>query len=343
MSDSSTLPARNEWRRIVAPFQKPSASRSAQQVFTSAGFFLISSVLGFWLATVNFWLALPVAVFSAGFIVRTFIVQHDCGHGSFFRKKRTADIVGFFCGIITLTPYKYWRRSHNAHHASSGNLSSRGIGDIKTATIREYNSWSPIQQIWYRIYRNPFILFSVGAPIQFAILHRFPDSYSKSWVAERREMMLGNAVILGIWITLLAVFGFQVTFVAYMLPLWIAASVGAWLFYVQHQYEDAYWEHEDSWNYTEAAIKGSSFYRLPKILQWFSGNIGFHHVHHLTPKIPNYYLEECHKSDGMFEEAKTLTISNSISAAFLSLWDEESKRLISFGEYSRRKRQGNAA
>ncbi|MGB0369876.1 MAG: fatty acid desaturase [Opitutales bacterium] len=338
MSKETSLPARNEWRRIVAPFQKPSISRSAQQIMTSMVPFFVLTIVNFWVATVNIWLAIPVAFVIAGFIVRSFIIQHDCGHGSFFKSKKAADIVGFICGIITLTPYKYWRRSHNAHHASSGNLSSRGIGDIKTATVREFNSWSPLQQAWYRVYRNPFILFSFGALIQFAFLHRFPDSYSKSWVAERREMLLGNIVILAIWITVFAIFPLEVAFVGYVMPIWIAASVGAWLFYVQHQYEDAYWEHEDSWNYTEAAIKGSSFYKLPKILQWFSGNIGFHHVHHLTPKIPNYYLEECHSSDGMFQQAKTLTIKGSFSAAFLSLWDEDSKRLISFSEYKKMQR-----
>lgn len=300
--------------------------------------YVVLSVLNLWLATISLWLTIPVSLFIAGFVVRTFIIQHDCGHGSFFKSKRAADIVGFFCGVITLTPYKYWRRSHNAHHASSGNLSSRGIGDIKTVTVSEFNSWTPIQQTWYRIYRNPFVLFSVGALIQFAFLHRIPDSYSKSWVAERRELALGNIVIFTIWISLIWIFGFSVFFFGYAVPIWIAASVGAWLFYVQHQYEDAYWEHEDSWNYTEAAIKGSSFYRLPKILQWFSGNIGYHHVHHLTPKIPNYYLEDCHSSDGMFQQAKTLTIRGSVGAAFLSLWDEESKRLISFGEYKRMQR-----
>lgn len=339
MANNKTLPARNEWRRIVAPFQKPSISKSTTQILNTLVPYFLLTIVNFWVASINIWLSIPLAVIIGGFIVRTFIIQHDCGHGSFLKSKKAADRLGFLCGIITMTPYKYWRRSHNAHHASSGNLSSRGIGDIKTATVTEFNSWSKWRQLYYRIYRNPFILFSVGAPIQFALIHRIPDDYSKSWTAERRELALTNVILFTLWATLIFVFGFKLLFFGYFLPLWFAATTGAWMFYVQHQYEDAYWEHEDSWNYTEAAIKGSSFYKLPKLLQWFSGNIGYHHVHHLTPKIPNYYLEECHESDKMFQQAKHLTIPGSIRAAFLALWDEENKRLISFGEHRRMQKQ----
>ncbi|MCH2155306.1 MAG: fatty acid desaturase [Opitutales bacterium] len=342
MSHTTGLPERNEWRKIVAPYQKSSALRSGFQVVNSIGPYLALTAFNFWLAPQAPLLAALLAVLTAGFMVRIFIIQHDCGHGSFLKKKRSADMLGFLCGLITFTPYLYWRRSHNAHHASSGNLSSRGIGDIKTATIKEYESYSLARRIWYKVYRNPLFLFVIGAPFQFLILHRLPDAHSVDWHKERRELFVHNLILLTIVTALLINFGFATTFLAYFLPMWVAAAVGSWLFYVQHQYEDAYWEHNDDWNYTEAAIKGSSMYKLPKILQWFSGNIGYHHVHHLTPKIPNYLLEQCHNNHKMFEEAPTLTILSSIKCAFLSLWDEDRKRLISFSEY-RRMRAEHAA
>ena len=278
----------------------------------------------------SYWLTIFLSLPAAGFLVRMFIIQHDCGHGSFFKSKRANEFLGMFASIFTLTPYHYWRKSHAIHHAGMGNLEHRGIGDIYTMTVNEYLQKSKWGRFKYRLYRNPFILFVFIPSILFIVLYRLPLSQSSSLKNLQPGVYLTTlviAIVAGIVIWLI---GWQ-SFLLIQLPLTVFASTtGTWLFYIQHQFEDTYWEKDDEWDFTIAALQGSSFYKLPKILQWFTGNIGFHHIHHLSPRIPNYSLPKCHKENPLFQRTSVLSIRTSLKSSLLSLWDEKQKKLVGF-------------
>jgi omega-6 fatty acid desaturase (delta-12 desaturase) len=285
---------------------------------------------------VGYWLTLLLAPVAGGFLVRLFIIQHDCGHGSFFKGRKANDWVGLCCSLITWTPYHYWQRSHAIHHANAGNLEHRGIGDIYTMTVDEYLQkpwWGRLQ---YRLYRNPFILFVIVPIFLFVIAYRFPFATSKSMKRVHSSVYWTNLALLVLVGGLSWLIGLG-TFVSIQLPIMIVSStVGTWLFFVQHQFEDTYWADDDHWDYAAAALQGSSYYKLPKVLQWFTGNIGFHHIHHLSPRIPNYFLEKCHNDHEIFRQSVVLTIRTSLKSMFLNLWDEDQKRLISFRHLKRR-------
>jgi len=278
----------------------------------------------------SYWLTILLSLPAAGFLVRMFIIQHDCGHGSFFKSKRANEFLGMFASIFTLTPYHYWRKSHAIHHAGMGNLEHRGIGDIYTMTVNEYLQRSKWGRFKYRLYRNPFILFVFIPSILFIVLYRFPLSRSSSLKKLRPGVYLTTlsiAIASGIMIWLI---GWQ-SFLLIQLPVTVFASTtGTWLFYIQHQFEDTYWEKSDDWDFSIAALQGSSFYKLPKVLQWFTGNIGFHHIHHLSPRIPNYLLPKCHEENSLFQKVSVLSVRTSLKSSLLSLWDENQKRLVGF-------------
>jgi omega-6 fatty acid desaturase (delta-12 desaturase) len=280
---------------------------------------------------VSYWLTLPFILVAGGFLVRNFIIFHDCGHQSFFASRQANNIVGFITGVLTYTPYIAWRHDHALHHASSGDLDRRGNGDIWMMTVKEYLNASTKARLLYRIYRDPFIQFLFMPVFAFLIFNRF--TLSKMGPRERRSVMQTNlALVAGI--TLMGfLIGFKTFVVLQFSIAVIASSVGMWLFYVQHQYEGVYWEKHEAWDYARAAIEGSSFYKLPKILQWFTGNIGYHHIHHLSPRIPNYNLEACHQEITFFE-VKTITFWESLGCLRYRLWDEENSRLIDFKELS---------
>lgn len=285
---------------------------------------------------VGYWLTFLLSIPAAGFLVRIFIIQHDCGHASFFKTRKANDWVGKVCGIFTFTPYAAWRKSHAIHHAHHADLEDRGTGDVWTMTVEEYQQASPSKRLLYRGFRNPIFLFLFAPALNFVILHRFPLGVKKEWKnGERASVHWTNIsigasfILLGLWLGFLKVLLIQLPIVA------IAASVGTWLFYVQHQFEDTYWEHKPDWDYTLAAMEGSSYYKLPKVLQWFTGNIGFHHIHHLSPRIPNYKLEACHNENPLFQNVVQLTLLDSFHTMFLTLWDEGSQRLITFREAKR--------
>jgi omega-6 fatty acid desaturase (delta-12 desaturase) len=286
--------------------------------------------IGLWL---GYWLPLLLAAPAAGFLVRIFIIQHDCGHGAFFKKRRSNDLVGMICGIFTLVPYKFWRKSHAVHHAHHAELEERGIGDVWTLTVDEYRQAPWGKRIMYRIFRNPFFLFGVAPTINFLLLTRFPYGGEAAWHnGERASVWWTNLAIAG-WTTAFgALAGFGNMLLIILPTIVIASSVGTWLFYVQHQFERTYWEHTPQWDYTLAALHGSSYYRLPRLLQWFTGNIGFHHIHHLSPRIPNYHLQKCHEENPMLQQVTHLTIQSSLRTIWLTLWDEEQQRLVSFQE-----------
>jgi omega-6 fatty acid desaturase (delta-12 desaturase) len=286
---------------------------------------------------VSYWLTLALSLPTAGFLMRLFIIQHDCGHGSFFNSRKANDLVGLFCSLFTWTPYYYWQKSHAIHHANAGNLEQRGIGDIYTMTVSEYLQQSTWGKFKYRLYRNPLILFVLVPTVLFVVLYRFPTSQTTAMKRVQSSIYWTNLALVLLVGGMIWLIGLKALLLIHTPILIIASSVGAWLFFVQHQFEDTYWANSDAWDYTLAALQGSSYYKLPKILQWFTGNIGFHHIHHLSPKIPNYLLEKCHDENPMLRETVVLTLRSSLKSMALTLWDEEQKKLIGFHQIKQRR------
>ncbi len=325
-----------DWRKAIAQFQTPDVRHALWQLANTMIPYFILWYLAYRAMEVSYLLTIAIGVLAGGMLVRIFIIFHDCGHGSFLPSRRANDLVGVITGIMTFTPYYHWRHSHAVHHSSAGDLDRRGTGDVWTLTVDEYLGLPPIEQLWYRLYRHPLTLLIFGPLVQFLLLHRFAERDYKA--RERRSVVITNLGLLAITIIMSALIGFQ-NYVLVQLPiLMVAATAGVWLFYVQHQFEDVYWERHDNWDYVAAALQGSSFYKLPKVLQWFSGNIGFHHIHHLSPRIPNYKLEECYNATPDFQEVKPLTLLTSLKSLTFRLWDEENQRLIGFGELQRQRR-----
>ena len=322
-----------EWKAIVEIYQKPHLGRALWQVTNT----FVSYAAVWWLLylalDVSFWLVLPLVLLGAGLMVRVFIIFHDCGHGSFFASQRANDSLGFIAGLLTFTPYYQWRGEHALHHRTTGDLDRRGVGDVWTMTVQEYLESSRWRRFAYRLARNPIVLFVIAPAFLFLVLQRFPSSGATG--RERRSVWWMDLAIAGMVLVMGAIFGFVPYVVLHCSMMAIAGMWGVWLFYVQHQFEDAYWERGEDWDYTEAALKGSSFYALPRVLQWFSGNIGFHHIHHLSPRIPNYYLEQAYKENPELQNVVQLTIWDSLETAFLTLWDEREKRLVRFRDLKR--------
>jgi acyl-lipid omega-6 desaturase (Delta-12 desaturase) len=287
---------------------------------------------------VSFWLVLPLAILAAGLMVRTFILFHDCGHGSFYPSRVANDVVGFVCGMLTFTPYYHWRWEHSLHHASSGDLDRRGVGDVWTMTVQEYLESTRWRRFAYQLSRNPIILFVIAPVFLLIVRERFPTPGANP--RERKSVWWMNLAVVAMALGMGEIFGFKNYLLIQLIITMVAGAIGVWMFYVQHQFDPAYWERREAWDYTAAALQGSSFYRLPKILQWFSGNIGFHHIHHLSPRIPNYNLERCHRSHPIFETVVPLTLLRSFKAITFHLWDEQERRLVSFRHLRRRRMNG---
>lgn len=277
---------------------------------------------------VSLWLAVPLAALSGVLLVRIFIIFHDCTHGSYFRSRRANDIVGFIAGALTFSPYQHWRWEHAIHHGSSGNLDRRGTGDVWTMTVQEYLGASRQRRLHYRLVRNPLILFVLAPLFVFVIKQRF--SSAKAERRQRRSVWWLNLTLLVATILLSWIFGVTSYLLMQSIAMAVAGATGLWLFYVQHQFEGVYWERNDKWNYTAAALRGSSYYKLPKVLQWISGNIGFHHIHHLSPRIPNYNLQKCHESDPRFAEVTAISLRSSLQSLKFRFWDEQAKELVGF-------------
>ncbi|HEX5041519.1 MAG TPA: fatty acid desaturase [Candidatus Polarisedimenticolaceae bacterium] len=290
---------------------------------------IVSWTLAYLGLTLHPLLAIFPALVTVGLLVRVFIIAHDCAHGSFLPWRRWNDRVGRICALVALTPYAAWRHTHVLHHAQVGNLDERGTGDIWTMTIREYRRSSPSLRFRYRVFRNPVMLFVVGPILYFALWQRIPP-LARARRVERRSILWTNGALLVAGAALLAMGDVGTAVLLHLAMLAAAASVGSWLFYVQHQFEDTYWAEKGRWQFESAALQGSSYYRLPRLLQWFSGNIGFHHVHHYSARIPNYHLERAHKSVPEFQQAPTLGFWRSLRSVRLVLWDEDTRRLVSF-------------
>lgn len=324
------------WQKVVAQYSKPSVRKAVWQLVTSFGGLFVGWVLMFLSLQVGYWLTLLLAIPVAGFVVRIFIIQHDCGHNSFFKSRRANDIVGTVCSVFTLVTYKYWRKSHAIHHAHHAELEERGIGDVWTMTVAEYLQAPWWKRAVYRLFRNPLFLFGFAPTISFVVLERLPlSSQDKHRPDEKAAVWWTNGVLLAMVVAASAAIGLG-TVIAIQLPvIAIASTLGVWMFYVQHQFERTYWEHTPEWDYTLAAMHGSSYYKLPRVLQWFTGNIGFHHIHHLSPRIPNYNLQQCHDENPVLQRVTHLTVRSSLKTIGLALWDEERRRLVTFGEVLR--------
>jgi len=324
-----------EWRRILGPYGGADLRRSVGQILTSAVPFFVCWYAAYRALSVGYWLTLIIAVPTAGFVMRLFLIQHDCGHGSFFKSQKVADLVGFWLGVATLTPYRYWRKTHAYHHAHSGDLGFRGLGDVDTITLSEYRKKSFFGRLRYRLYRHPFVLLGLGGFFVFALKHRYPWDIPRRWKREWASVWKTNAVLVAIVVLLGLTIGLKAALLVHLPVLMLTGVVGVWLFYVQHQFEDTYWNEHTEWSYFDAGLQGSSYLVLPKPLQWVTASIGIHHVHHLSARIPNYRLQQCLDENPQLQQVTRINIWIGIKTLSLALWDEESRRLISFREARR--------
>ncbi len=320
------------WLERLSPYRGADLHRSLWEIAVTVVPFVVFWALAVKSLSISVWLTPVLVVAAAGFLVRIFMIQHDCGHGTFFRKRATNDWVGRVLGVLTLTPYDVWQRSHSIHHATTGNLDHRGTGDIRTLTVREYQALPWHGKMLYRLYRHPLVLFGIGPAHLFLLQHRLPLGYFRSgwwyWVSA----MATNAGIAALVAAIVWFEGSDALFWVHLPIVVLAATIGVWLFYVQHQFEETLWRHDGAWNVHEAGLAGSSFYDLPGVLRWMTANIGMHHVHHLSSRIPFYRLPEVLRDYPELRDVRTITFWESLKCARLKLWDEERERLISFGE-----------
>ena len=327
------------FNRMLAPYQGPVTRRSVLQLLSSA-----VPLLALWYAAlrsleVSYGLTLLFALPAAGFVMRLFMIQHDCGHGSFFASRRARDWTGFVIGVLTLTPYQYWRKTHAYHHAHSGDLDFRGFGDIDTLTVREYEALPRKRRLAYRLYRHPLVLFLIGPAFQFLVKHRYPWDIPRDWRQAWRSVWWTNLALVVVVVAMSAVVGLG-PFLLVQVPITLfSCAIGVVLFYVQHQFENTYWHRHEDWDFYDAALEGSSHLVLPRPLQWITANIGLHHVHHLSSRIPNYRLEDAMRDNAELQGVTRITLRDAARLVRLTLWDEASERLVTFRELARRRRR----
>jgi acyl-lipid omega-6 desaturase (Delta-12 desaturase) len=328
-----TKQKQNHLKKQVAPYEKSDTKDSIRQLINTFVPFFLLWILAYQSLSISYLLTLTISVIAAGFLTRIFIIFHDCCHHSFFKNRRANKILGTISGIFTLFPYNQWQHSHSVHHATSSNLDKRGTGDIWVLTVDEYLAASFWTRLSYRLYRNPFIMFGLGPIYVFLITNRFNRKGARQ--KERLNTYFTNAAIVALAGLLCWAIGWQ-SFLLVQGPIfWISGAAGIWLFYVQHTFEDAYFEEDKDWEYVKAAVEGSSFYKLPKLMQWLTGNIGFHHVHHLSPRVPNYKLEAVHNNTSPLQNVPTITLATSLSSLKFRLWDEQSKKFVGFKDIKR--------
>lgn len=342
--DPGSLDAGDRLRRLAQHCQSykgANTRRSIVQLSVTALLFL--SLIGTMIAAHHlalWWVIAVLALPAAGLLVRLFIVQHDCGHASYFSSRRANDMVGRVISLLTVTPYECWKRAHNIHHAASGNLDHRGAGAIDTLTVREYRALPWRKRFGYRFYRNPMVMFILGAPVQFMVIQRIPflapSPFFESHGATPTVQMWRSIVLLDIAMAafygaVAMVFGWQILLTVFVPVLVLTSWIGAWLFFVQHQFEESYWQPAGVWEFRSAALEGSSYYVLPPVLQWFTGNIGLHHIHHLCSAIPNYRLQECLDHSADLQGMNRMTLIDSLKCIRCALWDEDTQKMVGFG------------
>lgn len=323
--------APRDWVKTLSSYRDPSTVRSWFELAVTVGPFIILWALAWWSLSYSYWLAFTLSLLNGAFLLRLFAIQHDCGHGSFFNNRNLSDWLGRVLGVLTLTPYDVWRRTHSIHHSSSGNLGQRGIGDVYTMTVAEYAQLTPLNRLKYRLYRHPIVLFGLAPGYLFLLKNRLPLGLMngvKYWVSA----MATNVALL-VLVSIIMYFGGVMPIMLVFLPTTLlAATAGVWLFYVQHQFEDTHWDAEEDWQVHDSALKGSSHYVMPSVLQWLSANIGIHHVHHLYARIPFYRLPEVLRDHAELADGNRMTILESLGNSRLNLWDEKTKKLLSFSQ-----------
>ena len=323
-------PARPYWREAVAPYERPDLRLSVLDLMTSVVPYLALLVAMYFALEVSTLLCLALALPAAGFLLRTYIVFHDCAHGSFLPSKRANRVVGVFTGLLVYSPFEAWRHDHAVHHATAGDLDRRGVGDLPTLTVAEYEAMTPVRRLGYRLFRNPLVMFGIGPAYALVVAPRLVPRSARTRI--RHSIMLTNVAL----VVIVALTCWLVGWQEYLIVQWpaalLSAAAGVWLFYVQHQFEDAYWESTEGWSYADAALRGSSYLKLPRVLRFFTGNIGLHHVHHLSARIPNYNLQRAHDENTIFHDVPTLSLWDGLRAVRLKLYDEDRGRLVTFAE-----------
>jgi omega-6 fatty acid desaturase (delta-12 desaturase) len=324
------------WLHALSKYERPNLRKAVWQILNTLVPYFVLWVLmvGMVRQGYSYWMTLGVSVLAAVLLIRIFIIFHDCGHGSFFASRRANRVLGYVSGILTFTPYEDWRHAHAAHHATTGDLDRRGMGDVWTLTVQEYAAAPRLKRLAYRFIRNRFVILGVVPAGLSLLTNRFP--HKGAGKRERYSVMFTNVAIVAVIGVASVTIGIG-TYLAIQLPIMlIAGTIGVWLFYIQHQYEGVYWARHQAWDPTRAALEGSSYYRLPKVLQWITGNIGLHHIHHFRPRIPNYNLQACYDGEPVFQAVKPLTIRRSLKSLRMNLWDEAAQELVSFRSTKRR-------
>jgi len=325
------------WLLKLKQYEGSDLKKSITQIFTSIlPYFAIMALMFYMVSNhYSYWLVLPLTMLASGFFMRIFIILHDCSHNSFFNSKRACSIFGNISGVITFTPFSDWKLAHSIHHSTVSKLEGRGIGDMWTMTVKEYNTSSKMTKFAYRLFRNPLVFLLLGPIALFFVFHRIPKNFTRK--KEMINLSLTNVALIGIVVVAYFTIGLWNYAIVQLPVVYFAGVAGVWLFYIQHQYEDVYWSDIVNWDPIKAAMEGSSFYKLPAIFRWFSGNIGYHHIHHLKPRIPNYNLKPCHDFVPELQEVKAITFFKSLKSLFLHLWDEDTGKMIGFRNLSRLK------
>ena len=326
--NNSNAPQDLPWTQVITKYKVPSRLRSWWQIANTFIPYVILWILMVESLSYSYWITLLLSIPAAGLLVRLFIIFHDCGHGAFFTSTGLSKTVGYVLGVLAFTPYQRWHHAHSIHHKTAGNLDKRGVGDVWTLTVNEYKALSSQKKLMYRIYRNPFVMFGLGAALMFFINNRFTR---KSFTPEeKRSVHYANLGILVLATVLCLTIGWKAYLLIQLPVMYFASVAGVYMFYVQHQFDDVVWYGDKEWDFKTTALQGSSFFKLPAILQWFTGNIGYHHIHHLSFKVPNYYLEKCHRESSTFYNIKPITFFQSFRTLRLRLWNEETGKLVGF-------------
>ena len=320
------------WLPILNAYREPSFFRGVFELAVTFAAFAALWTAMWWTLSISVFLTVLIAVPTAAFVVRLFIIQHDCGHGAFFRNKVLNDFIGRALGVLTMTPYDVWKRAHAIHHATSGTLDRRGVGDITTLTVREYKALSFRRRMAYRLYRHPLVMFGIGPAYMFLLQHRLPIGFTRVGLKPWISAMATNAAIVAGAVFMMWLVGVWQFLLIHTSVVALGASLGVWLFYVQHQFEHTVWERNEDWGVTDSAFYGSSYYDLPAVLRWMTGSIGVHHVHHLCSKIPYYRLQQVMRDNPELRNIRRITLLESLNCVRLTLWDETSQRLVSFRE-----------
>jgi omega-6 fatty acid desaturase (delta-12 desaturase) len=320
--------SKTSWVKIVSKYNHPNPLKSWLQFSINLFLYSVTWFLMFESLSLSYWITLGFSIPAAGMLVRLFIIYHDCGHGSYFKSRKLRDVIGILIGVLTFTPYYSWSINHKIHHETAGNLDKRGIGDVWTLTVDEYKESSLWKKIVYRFYRNPVTMFGIGPLYVFLIGNRFTKKGMDR--KGRLGVYITNAGLLLFAVSMSMLIGVKAFLLIQFPVIYLSGIFGFWLFYVQHQFDPSYWTRTETWDYKRVALEGSSYYKLPRILQYFTGNIGFHHIHHLSPLIPNYYLSRCHRENSLFMQIKPLKFWQSFRAVTFRLWNEETREMISF-------------